>query len=123
MVEKVPTALEYFSYVINFQSLMAGPLIFYRDYMEFIEGCNIMKKSHSNVSFSYDKRQISLFLKFQGKSDESSNKIVREPSPVKAVVKKVLACLVCAYIFVKFINMYPIKNLKGKSASLSPKCI
>ena len=52
MVDKIPTALEYFSFVINFQSLMAGPLFFYRDYIEFIEGCNIMTKVHSNVSIS-----------------------------------------------------------------------
>lgn len=45
--------------------------------------------------------------------DEKTRKIVQEPSPVKAVVKKVFACAVCAYIFVKFINLYPIKNIKG----------
>lgn len=50
MVEKVPDPLEYFSYALNFQSLMAGPLIFYRDYIEFVEGCNIIKKSGANVN-------------------------------------------------------------------------
>lgn len=49
MVEKVPSPLEYFSYVLNFQSLMAGPLIFYRDYIDFIEGYSIMSKSNVNV--------------------------------------------------------------------------
>lgn len=37
-IVKLPSALEYFSYVLNFQGLLAGPLVFYRDYMEFIEG-------------------------------------------------------------------------------------
>lgn len=50
MIENVPSPLEYFSYVLNFQSLMAGPLIFYRDYINFIEG-NIMSNSKSNVIF------------------------------------------------------------------------
>lgn len=50
MVEKVPAPLEYFSYAINFQSLMAGPLVLYRDYIEFVEGCNIIKGSSANVS-------------------------------------------------------------------------
>lgn len=50
MIEKVPSPLEYFAYMLNFQSLMAGPLIFYRDYNEFIEGCNFIGKSSSNVS-------------------------------------------------------------------------
>lgn len=30
--------LEYFSYVFQFQALMAGPIIFYRDYIDFIHG-------------------------------------------------------------------------------------
>lgn len=50
MIDKVPSALEYFSFALNFQSLMAGPLILYRDYIEFIEGCNIIKRSNSNVN-------------------------------------------------------------------------
>ncbi|KAG5679352.1 hypothetical protein PVAND_008923 [Polypedilum vanderplanki] len=96
VIEKVPTPLEYFSYVLNFQSLMAGPLVFYRDYIDFIEGCNMITKSNSN-----------------GKLDE--RKQIHEPSPTKAVLKKVLASVVCAYIFVKLINVYPIKNMKDDS--------
>ena len=34
----MPSALEYFSYVLHFQALMAGPIIFYRDYIDFIHG-------------------------------------------------------------------------------------
>lgn len=34
----MPTTLEYFSYVFHFQALMAGPVIFYRDYIDFIHG-------------------------------------------------------------------------------------
>lgn len=34
----MPTALEYFSYVFHFQALMAGPVIFYRDYIDLIHG-------------------------------------------------------------------------------------
>lgn len=53
MIEKVPSPLEYFAYMLNFQSLMAGPLVFYRDYIEFIEGYNFIGKSSSNVSMIY----------------------------------------------------------------------
>ncbi|XP_070497286.1 lysophospholipid acyltransferase 6 [Chironomus tepperi] len=96
MIDKVPSPLEYFSYVLNFQSLMAGPLVFYRDYNDFIEGCNI--KSHTN-----------------SKLDGANKKIVTEPSPVKTVLKKVLASVICAYIFIKLINVYPIKNVKEEA--------
>ncbi len=50
-VRKLPSALEYFAYTLHFQGLMAGPLVFYRDYIEFIEGSHILKHSpSSNVS-------------------------------------------------------------------------
>lgn len=37
-ITKLPSALEYYSFLLNFQGLLAGPLVFYRDYKEFIEG-------------------------------------------------------------------------------------
>lgn len=49
-VRKLPSALEFFAYVLHFQGLMAGPMVVYKDYIEFIEGTNILKHSASNVS-------------------------------------------------------------------------
>lgn len=47
--------------------------------------------------------------------DGSKNKeIILEPSPMKAVVKKVIGSLICAYIFMKLITIYPIKRISGK---------
>lgn len=43
----VPTLLEYFAYVFQFQVLMAGPVIFYRDYVEFVNGQNFIKYTTS----------------------------------------------------------------------------
>lgn len=40
-----------------------------------------------------------------------------EPSPMKAVVKKVIGSLICAYIFMKLITIYPIKRISGKQLS------
>ena len=42
-VEKLPSALEYFSYVLHFQGVMAGPMVFYKDYIDFIEGYNLLQ--------------------------------------------------------------------------------
>lgn len=39
--------------------------------------------------------------------------IVVEPSPKKAVVKKVIGSVICALIFKKFTTVYPIKKLSG----------
>lgn len=50
-IRQLPNALEYFAYTLHFQGLMAGPLVFYKDYIEFIEGTNILKHT-TNVSLN-----------------------------------------------------------------------
>lgn len=52
-VRKCPSALEYFAYCLHFQGLMAGPMVLYKDYIEFIEGTNILKHSPVDVSFFF----------------------------------------------------------------------
>lgn len=49
-ITTLPTTLEYFSYVLHFQGLMAGPLVFYKDYIDFIEGRSFLKHTNANVS-------------------------------------------------------------------------
>jgi hypothetical protein len=39
----MPTVLEYFSYMFHFQALMCGPVLFYRDYIDFIHGYSLLK--------------------------------------------------------------------------------
>lgn len=97
-IRKLPSALEYFAYVLHFQGLMCGPMVVYKDYKEFIDGTNILKHSSGN-----------------GHLDTNGRPIVVEPSPVKAVVKKIIGSVICAYIFMNWIKVYPIKRLSGKS--------
>ncbi|XP_053966433.1 lysophospholipid acyltransferase 6 [Anastrepha ludens] len=94
-IYKLPSALEYFSYVLNFQGLLAGPMVFYKDYIDFVEGYNLLKRPSTN-----------------GNLDNGKSELVLEPSPTKAVIKKVIGSMVCAFIFMKFVKMYPIKNMK-----------
>lgn len=44
-VEKIPSPLEYFAYTLAFQTLMCGPVVFYSDYISFIEGDRVNKVS------------------------------------------------------------------------------
>ncbi|XP_001360700.3 lysophospholipid acyltransferase 1 isoform X1 [Drosophila pseudoobscura] len=94
-IRKMPSALEYFSYVWHFQSILAGPLVFYKDYIEFVEGYNLLKRPSTNGSLDNGKREL-----------------VLEPSPTKTVIRKVIGSLVCAFIFMKFVKLYPVKNMK-----------
>lgn len=43
LCRKMPTVLEYFSYIFHFQALMCGPVLFYRDYIDFINGHTFLK--------------------------------------------------------------------------------
>ncbi|KAH8331548.1 hypothetical protein KR074_006058 [Drosophila pseudoananassae] len=93
-IRKMPTALEYFSYVWHFQSILAGPLVFYKDYIEFVEGYNLLPPPTN------------------GNIDNGKGEVVLEPSPTKAVIRKVIGSLVCAFIFMKFVKIYPVKDMK-----------
>ncbi|KAG5880127.1 hypothetical protein JTB14_037359 [Gonioctena quinquepunctata] len=93
-VYKTPSAIEYFSYTLLFPSIMAGPVIFYNDYINFIEGKHCAK--------------------IQGGS-KATPVVVYEPSPVKIVCRKVLMALVCALIFVKFLPRFPIRKVKEEN--------
>ncbi|XP_068909168.1 lysophospholipid acyltransferase 6 isoform X1 [Tenebrio molitor] len=92
-VTKLPSALEYFSFALHFPSLMAGPSMFYKDYMDFIDGSNL--KSPVMPDNAPDNRTI-----------------VIEPSPIRAVCKKAVLAVMCAALFVKFLPMFPISRVK-----------
>ncbi|XP_066585832.1 lysophospholipid acyltransferase 6 [Prorops nasuta] len=94
-VYKMPNSLEFFSYVFHFQALMAGPVIFYSDYMDFIYG-----KSAKSLTGCHEKKS------------SHEDDIVLEPSPVLIVMKKICVSVMCALVFVTFIPMYPIQILK-----------
>jgi lysophospholipid acyltransferase 1/2 len=39
-----PHIIEFLSYVFNFQGVVCGPLVYYQDYIDFIDGNSILKK-------------------------------------------------------------------------------
>ncbi|XP_075231677.1 lysophospholipid acyltransferase 6 isoform X2 [Lycorma delicatula] len=97
-IRKLPSALEYFSYVFHFHALMAGPVIFYKDYIEFIHGHNFRwhtPPTDSRLDTNYNQKRV-----------------IIEPSPVKAVVKKVITSVLCAGLFVTFIPSFNIQRVK-----------
>lgn len=40
VTKKKPTVLEYFGYLFQFQSILAGPNVLFKDYVQFIDGTN-----------------------------------------------------------------------------------
>lgn len=52
-VKVYPTPLEYFSYVLQFPTIMAGPVLFYNDYMAFIKGESLIYESSTVRSLGF----------------------------------------------------------------------
>lgn len=48
-IDKIPSPLEYFSYTLAFQTLMCGPIVFYNDYINFIEGVREDGVSYTSI--------------------------------------------------------------------------
>ncbi|KAG1671950.1 Membrane-bound O-acyltransferase domain-containing protein 2 [Nymphon striatum] len=53
-VRKIPSPLEYFSYIFHFQELMSGPLIAYVEYVNFMNGTNFLNASMMKESALLD---------------------------------------------------------------------
>ncbi|KAJ2946043.1 hypothetical protein O0L34_g4962 [Tuta absoluta] len=83
IVEKVPSPLEYFAYTLAFQTLMCGPVVFYDDYIKFIEGARIDEDEKH-----YDGRP--------------------EPSPRRAVMYKVAGSVAAALLYLSLSEKYPL---------------
>ncbi|XP_054266033.1 lysophospholipid acyltransferase 6-like [Macrosteles quadrilineatus] len=92
-IRKMPSTLEYFAYIFHFQVLMAGPVVFYRDYIDYINGDNFLK--HTDLS-----------------GDNMQAKLMLEPSPTKCVIKKISASVLCALLFVTLVSSFPISKVK-----------
>lgn len=97
-IVKVPTALEFFSYTLHFQGLMAGPMVFYRDYIDCIDGSQYLKQSRTSSA----------------EGVQMAKEILLEPSPIVPVVKKVIASFVCAGMFMYLADVYPISGIASK---------
>ena len=42
-LDRVPSPLEYFAYVFNFQTIICGPLVFYSDFQHFLTGTKLKR--------------------------------------------------------------------------------
>ncbi|XP_013143611.1 PREDICTED: lysophospholipid acyltransferase 2 [Papilio polytes] len=86
-VDKIPSPLEYFAYTLAFQTLMCGPVVFYSDYIKFIESARVdgVVKDKSNES---------------------------EPSPRRAVLFKVVGSVAAAVLYLTLAQKYPLTVLE-----------
>nr|ATJ44616.1 acetyltransferase 23 [Helicoverpa armigera] len=85
-IEKIPSPLEYFAFTLAFQTLMCGPVVFYTDYIKFIEGARVDELEKSADT--------------------------KEPSPRTAVFYKVAGSLAAALLYLTLAKKYPLTVLE-----------
>ncbi|KAL3276761.1 hypothetical protein HHI36_012128 [Cryptolaemus montrouzieri] len=90
-IKETPSLLSYLSYCLTFQTLMAGPCVSYKGYIDFIEGRNFQIATANNK-----------------KSDEPSE----EPSPFYAVFWKLVTAATCGACFIILGSYFPINEIK-----------
>ncbi|XP_026725019.1 lysophospholipid acyltransferase 1 [Trichoplusia ni] len=85
-LEKIPSPLEYFAFTLAFQTLMCGPVVFYSDYIKFIEGARV--------------------------DEDEKTTSAKEPSPRRAVLYKVAGSLAAALLYLTLAKKYPLTVLE-----------
>ncbi|XP_055359259.1 lysophospholipid acyltransferase 1 isoform X2 [Betta splendens] len=88
-----PSLIEYLSYTLNFLSVLVGPCTDYQDYMDFIEGRHVSRRlqPHCHAGNGYGGYSRKL-----------------EPSPLGAVCRKLLICLVCMLFHLTVTRSLPV---------------
>ncbi|XP_061178274.1 lysophospholipid acyltransferase 2-like [Saccostrea echinata] len=84
-IEKPPSVLEYFSYLFSFHNIMVGPLVFYTDYIKFIEG--------------------------KDGSYETPDKTPTVPHPEDAVKEKLMVAGICGVVMVLSPLVFPVEYM------------
>ncbi|KAH9419324.1 Lysophospholipid acyltransferase 1 [Dermatophagoides pteronyssinus] len=84
-IRQKPSFLQYCSYVFDFQTILCGPMIFYNDYHDYLDG-NTIKK--------YDLHYF--------------------PPFAKTIWKALLTCSICAILTMKFVPLFPISYLQDE---------
>ncbi|KAJ7361779.1 Lysophospholipid acyltransferase 1 [Desmophyllum pertusum] len=92
-LRKVPSLLEYFSYLFHFSMILAGPVCTFREFNDFIDGSDIRPKKPGE----------------------------KEPSPLMDVIKKMSSGFLCVFILFLTEADFPIaKNADPKFITSQP---
>jgi len=89
---KLPSTLEYFSYIFSFHGVLIGPIAFYHDYKRFVEGTG-----YKDIT--------------TGKYPSLPTPLLKSPHPMGAIMKKLVQCLICGYLMVKIMPLIPMQRL------------
>lgn len=123
VLRKKPTALEYFSYLLNFHSILAGPFFMFADYQDFIEGTNYAKRAmnvavsktalDSNRNKSMKEEEIDTQVEGDNGVSPSHKHLLPslpedEPDPTPVSLYKAGLAAICAFVTVVILPRFPV---------------
>ena len=94
-ITELPSLLEFVSYIFYFHGVIVGPLCFYKDYRDFIEGQNLLVIPTTQTTT-------------MNKTDEQRLRETKQPSIAWAVLSKLLQCAFWGYILIVHTPSYPV---------------
>ncbi|KAK8768857.1 lysophospholipid acyltransferase 6 [Amblyomma americanum] len=92
MISRLPSPLEFYSYILHYQTLMCGPLVFFNDYLDFIRGRQFLRHS-VRTGLRGNPTQIT------------------EPSPNWETARKLFISFLSALSIVYLLSAYPIEYI------------
>ncbi|XP_063611150.1 lysophospholipid acyltransferase 6-like [Penaeus indicus] len=110
VVRKKPTALEYFGYMLNFHSILAGPYFMFADYQDFVEGTHYAKRALQTVvpASSLDSNRNKSPSESKLADTKLNTRPEDEPNPTPVAMYKALVSAFNAFVTVYFLPKFPI---------------
>ncbi|KAK4312918.1 hypothetical protein Pmani_015689 [Petrolisthes manimaculis] len=120
VLRKRPSVVEYFSYMLNFHSMLAGPFFMFADYQDFIEGTHYAKRalgtSSPMVSLDSNSNKSPAEVKLESESVTSQVTHPRkEPNPTRVSLYKASLAAICAFVTVMILPKFRISFITEPS--------
>ncbi|XP_063851703.1 lysophospholipid acyltransferase 6-like [Scylla paramamosain] len=124
VLRKKPSVIEYFSYMLNFHSILAGPFFMFADYQDFIEGTNYAKRAmnvastktslDSNRNKSVEEEVVvgkSGHMEGDGVAAHRPSTPESEPDPTRVSLYKAGLAAISAFVTVVILPRFPISYI------------
>lgn len=104
----LPSPVEFLSYIFYFHGIIVGPLCFFKDYIDFIDGTSLLVIPTSKPKVTTDS------------STEQKPKAIEQPSIFWPIVTKLGQCAIWGYILVVHTPFYPVEYNLSQEMLNSP---
>ena len=106
-ITEIPSPIEYLSYIFYFHGICVGPLCFYKDYRDFIEGKNLLVIPTSGSTTSKTPEEVRVLP-------------IEQPSTFWPVLTKLAQCGIWGYVLIVYTPYYPVESNLSQEMVNSP---